>query len=80
MVELSNVHNEQFSLMKDMRHGQIAEVMNERYQGEIIIRHLDTCFVLGCEDVDNCWKQLENNTLQIRILEDGEQLTIKDNK
>ena len=77
MVELST---ESFLLMKDMRHGQIAEVMDKRYQGEIIIRHLDRCFVLGSEDVDDCWVELENNTLKIRILEDGEQLTIKDNK
>ena len=77
MVRLST---EPFSLMKDMRQGQIAEVINERYQGNIIVRHLDDCFVLGSKDVDDCWIDVENNTLKIRILEDGEQLIIKGNK
>lgn len=82
MVKLEKELSEKKLLMCDLKDGQIAEVIdNERpeYYGRIVQRYKDICVCFG-KPYGNSWTDVEFNTLEVRLLEDGEKIVIFNNK
>lgn len=66
--------------MKDLKDGQIAEIIDTRnYTGTLIQRYKDNCVAIG-ERAGHGFANIELNTLAIRILENGELITIFNNR
>ena len=63
----------------DLKDGQIAEVMSDSYAGRIIQRYKDNAVTIG-QSSGHGWSMIDKNTLQVRILEDGELMEIFNNK
>jgi len=80
MVELiGNVRNVKV-LARDLKDGQIAIITESGpYNGRIVQRFGNDMVAIGLT-YGNHWEDIGRNTLEVRILEDGELIKIKDNK
>ena len=77
--KLSN-ENRLVLCMKDLKDGQIAEIIDTRYYtGALIQRYKDDCVSIG-ERAGLGFSNIKLNTLAIRILENGELITIFNNR
>ena len=65
--------------MRDLKDGQIAELMEERYAGVIIQRYFNHSVPIGLTG-GNGWSSMENNSLRVRLLEEDELIRIFNNK
>jgi hypothetical protein len=65
--------------MRDLKNGQIAELMEERYAGIIIQRYFDNAVPIGLSG-GNGWSAMQENTLRVRLLEEDELIRIFNNK
>jgi hypothetical protein len=68
--------------MNELKDGQIAIVVDERYpqyKGYIVQRYGRHAVVLGSENGQG-WGSIENVTLKVRILQSGEKLTVANNQ
>lgn len=80
MVELISNKRKNRVLARDLRDGQIAIIIEDGdYNGRIVQRFGNDMVTIGLTH-GNHWTQVEDNTLEVRILEDGELIRIKDNK
>lgn len=80
MVELIGNERNNRVLAKDLKDGQIAIITEScPYNGRIVQRFGDDMITIGLPSGHH-WTQIGNNTLEVRILEDGELIKIKDNK
>lgn len=65
--------------MRDLKDGQIAELMEECYTGIIIQRYYNSAVPIGLAGC-NGWSSMENNSLRVRLLEEGELIKIFNNR
>jgi hypothetical protein len=65
--------------MQDLKDGQLAEVMEERYLGIIIQRYLDSAVPIG-KQAGYGWSSIQTNSLRVRVLEDSELIEIFNNE
>jgi hypothetical protein len=68
--------------MNELKDGQIAIVVDEKYpqyKGSIVQGFGRYAVVLGSESVQG-WSNIENVTLKVRILQNGEKLTVANNQ
>ena len=83
MVELNKKKKEkQVVEMNALKDGQIGVVVDKRYPdycGKIVQRYKDCGVPIG-QNSGSGWTGIELNTLKVRILKEGERLTIFDNK
>ena len=82
MVKLEKELSEKKLLMCDLEDGQIAEVIDserEEYHGRIVQRYKDICVCFG-KPSGNSWTDVQFNTLEVRLLEDGEKIVVFNNK
>ena len=81
MVKLNDEQTQKTIHMSDLRDGQVAVIVDDRhgYTGRIVQRHGDAAITIGMKQ-GNCWSSIENVSLLVRVLEDGETLTITNNK
>ena len=82
MVKLDEESGKRKLLMCDLKDGQIAEVIdNERpeYYGRIVQRYKDICVCFG-KSYGNSWTDVQFNTLEVRLLEEGEKIVVFNNK
>jgi len=83
MVTLNKNKEKKVILMQDLKDGQIAVVLKNdgflRYEGKIVQRYGDCAVSIG-EKSGEGWSDIQENTLKVRILKQGEILTISDNK
>ena len=63
--------------MSELKCGQIAEVMDTHHKGKFVLRtnsaSSDEVMILGSTD---CWKDVKNNPIQVRLLGTNEYVTI----
>jgi len=64
--------------MQDLKDGQLAEVMEERYAGIIIQRYVDSAVPIGKHGGFG-WSMIQNNSLRVRVLEDSELIEVFNN-
>lgn len=64
--------------MQDLKDGQLAEVMEERYAGTIVQRYADSAVPIG-KETDFGWGSIKTNSLRVRVLEDSELIEIFNN-
>ena len=83
MVELNKNKKEKTVVqMKDLKDGQIAVVVDKSYPsycGKIVQRYKGYGVSIG-QYSSYGWANIESNSLYVRILRDGERLTIFNNK
>ena len=83
MVKLNKKKKEKTVVrMKDLKDGQIAVVVDKSYPsyvGRIVQRYKTYGVPIG-EKWGVGWTGIDNVTLEVRILRDGERLTIFDNE
>jgi hypothetical protein len=83
MVTLNKNKEKKVILMQDLKNGQIAVVLKNdgfsRYEGKIVQRYGNSAVSIG-EESGEGWSNIQENTLKVRILKQGEILTISDNK
>lgn len=82
MVKLNEITSKVQLLMRDLKDGQIAIVVDDNYpeyKGLIVQRHKDYGVSIG-KGSGFGWAVINSNTLKVRLLEDGETLTIFDNE
>ena len=83
MVKLNKKKKEKnVVLMRDLKDGQIAVVVDRRYpqySGRIVQRYKNYAVPIG-EKHGSGWTGIDNVTLEVRILREGERLTIFDNE
>ena len=83
MVKLNKKKKEKTVVrMQDLKDGQIAVVVDKRYpqyKGRIVQRYKDYGVPIG-NRAGAGWTGIEGITLEVRILKDGERLTIFDNE
>ena len=80
MVELIGNERKNRVLAKDLKDGQIAIITEDCiYNGRIIQRFGDDLITIGLPSGSH-WENIERVTLEVRILEDGDLIKIKDNK
>jgi hypothetical protein len=82
MVKLNETKSKEKLLMRDLKDGQIAIIVDDNYhgyKGRIVQRYGIEALTLGMSS-GNGWTDIQNNTLEVRLLEDGETLTIFDNE
>lgn len=64
--------------MQDLKDGQLAEVIEERYAGIIIQRYVDNAVPIG-KHAGFGWSMIQNNSLRVRVLGDSELIEIFNN-
>jgi hypothetical protein len=83
MVRLNKKKKEKNVIqMQDLKDGQIAVVVDKRYPsycGKIVQRYKDCGVSIG-QVSGSGWTGIESNSLEVRILRDGERLTIFNNE
>jgi hypothetical protein len=83
MVKLNKKKKEKNVVeMKDLKDGQIGVVVDKRYPqycGRIVQRYKNYAVPIG-ERCGSGWSSVDNVTLKVRILRDGERLTIFNNE
>lgn len=68
-------------LAKNLKDGQLAVITDDvsNYKGRIVQKHGDDLVAIGLS-TGNGWSNANNVTLSVRILEDGELLTVTNNE
>jgi hypothetical protein len=81
MVKLGEETQVKTIRMSQLMDGQIAIVVDDfnDYKGRVVQRYGNNALALGLPS-GNGWTDIQNNTLKVRLLEDGETLTIFDNE
>ena len=81
MVRLNDEQTQSTIPMSYLKDGQVAVIVDDRhgYTGRIVQRHGDAAIAIGMKQ-GNCWSGIENVSLLVRVLEDGETLVVKNNK
>jgi hypothetical protein len=89
MVELKNKVEQKIVRMSDMRDGQIAVITGESYRGKIVQYVAPSSFTISMHTwiplgqvngkIHSC-KDKQVMDLEVRILEDGEELIVRGNK
>ena len=78
-LELKNKPEREFLLMKDLKEGDIAEVIENGYKGKIIkiigIKGILYAFQLSGIDY---WTDIKNIHLEVRKLKTGETLVVQE--
>jgi hypothetical protein len=64
---------------KDLKDGQIAVMVDNAYDGTIVQRYGDNLVAIG-QNAGYGWSGCNNNSLTVRILEDGELIKIFNNQ
>ena len=59
--------------------GQIAVIIDDRHFGEIVQRYGDNCVAIG-KKYGQGWSSCNNNSLRVRVLEEGETIKILNNE
>jgi hypothetical protein len=79
MVEL-NKGVEETIMAKDLKDGQLAIIVESysNYKGRIVQKHGDNLVAIGLS-TGNGWSNANSVTLSVRVLEDGETLTVINN-
>ena len=83
MVKLETKTKKDVTLMNELKDGQIAVVLYNKsfphYEGKIVQMYKNFAISIG-EASGQGWTVVQYNTLKVRILKEGEILTIFDNK
>lgn len=81
MVRLTQQKNETFIPANQLRDGQLAIVVDERfgYKGRIVQRTRDRLVAIGM-DTGSGWSTPENVNLLVRVLENGELIEVFNNE
>lgn len=81
MVRLNDEQNQRVIPMSDLKDGQVAVIIDERhgYTGRIVQRYGDDAITIGMPQ-GNGWTNIENVSLLVRVLGEGETLTVTNNK
>ena len=67
--------NDVLVLFKDMKRGEFGVILDECvYHGEVVLRLRN--MVVSLSD-GNDWKEVENNSIRVKILPSGTELVIK---
>jgi len=75
----TNKNNSAFR-MCDLKDGQIAVIIDSaNYTGRVIQRYKDNCVAIGKSD-GHGFTNVYRNTLEVRVLEDGELIEVYNNK
>jgi hypothetical protein len=61
--------------MKDLKDGQIAEVIDSNYNGILVQRYKDYGVAIGKTNC-NSWTDIQKNNLKVRVLDAGELIEI----
>ena len=78
-AQLVNKDNRNLTTVSKLKNGQIAIMADNAYEGTIVQRYGDNCVAIG-KSSGHGWSSCNNNSLTVRILEDGELIEIFDNK
>jgi len=78
MVRLNEKKEKTSLVMRDLKDGQIAIITDSRYTGTVIQIYKGNAVAIGQESGSG-WTDMSCNTLEVRILEVGETLTIMNN-
>jgi hypothetical protein len=78
-ARLLNKDNRNLTTVSELENGQIAIMVNNAYAGTIVQRYGDNCVAIG-NSSEHGWSGCNNNTLTVRILEDGELIKIFNNQ
>jgi hypothetical protein len=78
-AQLINKDNRNLTTVSKLKDGQIAIMVDNAYADTIVQRHGDNCVAIG-KSSRHGWNSCNDNTLAVRILEDGELIEIFDNK
>jgi hypothetical protein len=78
-VQLVNKDNRNLTVVSELKNGQIAVMIDNAYVGTIVQRYGDNCVAIG-KSSGHGWSNCSNNTLNVRVLADGELIEIFDNK
>jgi hypothetical protein len=81
MIKLGEETQVKTIRMSQLMDGQIAVVIADfnDYKGRVVQRYGNDAVALGLQS-GNGWTDIQNNTLKVRLLEEGETLTIFDNE
>ena len=81
MVRLTQQKNETFIPANQLKDGQLAIIVDERfgYKGRIVQRTMDRLVTIGGKSV-NGWTAPENVDLLVRVLENGELIEVFNNE
>jgi len=84
MVELTNKTDNTIPV-RELKDGQIAVIThfgknNDEYLGNIVQRYGDNLIQIGVERCESWEPLFEYNKCRVRVLADGETLTIKNNQ
>lgn len=78
-AQLINKDNRNLTTVSELKNGQIAIMVDNAYAGTIVQRYGDNCVAIG-KSSGHGWSSCNNNTLAVRILEDGELIKIFNNQ
>jgi hypothetical protein len=78
-AQLINKDNRNLTTVSELKNGQIAIMVDNAYAGTIVQRYGDNCVAIG-KSSGHGWSSCNNNTLVVRILEDGELIKIFNNQ
>lgn len=59
--------------------GQIAMIISGAHTGEVVQRYGDSCVVIG-KGYGQGWTGCNNNSIRVRVLEEGETIKILNNE
>lgn len=78
-ARLANYNNEEGIMMRELKDGQIAVIVDKRYTGTIVQRVGANCIAIG-QPAGSGWTGIENAGLQVMVLKDAELIRIFDNQ
>ena len=78
-VELVNENNKKLTTVSELKDGQIAIMVDNAYAGTVVQRYGNNCVAIG-KWSGHGWSSCNNNTLVVRILENGELIKIFNNQ
>ena len=74
-VELVHSGRREAKTIGTLEDGQIAVVIDDRHRGEVVQRYGDNCVVIG-KSYGFGWTSCNNNSIEVRVLEEGEIIKI----
>lgn len=77
-VKLIASSNKSFTTVGELKNGQIAIVTSDSHYGTVVQRYGDSCVAIG-KSSGHGWSSCKDNTLQVRILKDGELIEVFNN-
>lgn len=78
-AELVNLNKGSVRTIGSLEDGQIAIVIDSRHFGEVVQRWSNNCIVIG-KGYLHGWSGCNNNSIEVRLLEDGELIKVFNNK